>query len=518
MSSPRYPYNIGLQFAAVAGRAGARRAIVTAAGTVSYQELNELANRMAGVLHARGFRRRDVLAIVHKKSIIAYATMLAALKLGIIYVNIDDQNPPARLEHIFRSCRPKAVFAKTLDAGFADTAAAIGAEIVRDDERLRSELAASSPSEPAAMGAVLGSDPAYIMYTSGSTGVPKGAIMTHGGVLNFGEWIGSRFGVTEHDVMSNVNPMYFDNSVFDFYGAMLNGSALAPVPRELLSDANGLLAHVDTAGVTIWFSVPSMLIYLMSMKSLSPDRFSSIRSFVFGGEGFPKPELRKLYRMYSDRATFINVYGPTECTCMCSAWNVSEADLADDEGFVTLGPIAENFSALVLDENRPVLPGEVGELCLVGPQVGLGYINDPERTKKAFVPNPLNDAWQEPMYRTGDLVRLGNDGQRLDFIGRRDNQIKHMGYRIELEEIEAGINRLKGVIRSAVLQKTIGRGAKIIVAYVAAEGAPTEGELRAELESYLPPYMIPQRFDVRSDLPKNANGKIDKVALLAEPI
>jgi D-alanine--poly(phosphoribitol) ligase subunit 1 len=513
-----YVYNLGMRYAAVAKRFASRPALCYPEGrTVTHLELNALANKMARILAQRRVTARSTVGIVHTKTPECYAAMLAALKLGAAYVNLDDQNPPPRLAHIFRTARPVVVFGESVPASFERAASELGAEAISGaDAQFQSKIARASDEEPPDVASVTGGDPAYLMYTSGSTGVPKGAMMSHANVLNFADWVGSRFEVSPEDVLTNVNPMYFDNSVFDFYGALMNGAAIAPVTRETLGDAQETLRQVEAAGCTLWFSVPSLLIYLMTMKLLTPDRLSAIRAFVFGGEGYPKPELRKLYAAYGARSKLINVYGPTECTCMCSAWDVTRADLADDIGLVTLGPIAENFSMLVLDGDRPVARGETGELCLLGPQVGLGYANDAERTQAAFVPNPRNDAWAERMYRTGDLVRLGSDGRMLDFVGRKDNQIKHMGYRIELEEIEAALNRIEGVVQSAVLQRTGRRDVKMLVAYVSGDEKLEERFVRESLGEQLPPYMIPQRFEIRAHLPKNPNGKIDRVALAAE--
>ena len=511
-----YRYNLGLVISALAEEVGDRPALKLMGGAaISYRELNRLANRLARVLRDRGLRYRDVIGVVHDKTPVCYAAMVAALKIGAAYVNIDDQNPAPRLAHIFDSARPKFVIGNDLGKAVRECAASAGAIPIDFKEGAFSDaVAGADESNIPEMDIVTGADPAYIMYTSGSTGIPKGALIAHASVLNFGSWVGTRFGVSSDDVLTNVNPMYFDNSVFDFYGALLNGAALAPVPRETLADGSALVRQVEDAKCTIWFSVPSLLIYLMTMKLLRADRLTTVRSFVFGGEGYPKAELRKLYAAYGSRSRFVNVYGPTECTCICSAWDVSPSDL-DGDGLVTLGPVAENFSMLVLDGDREVSAGSVGELCLLGPQVGLGYVNDPERTASAFPHNPSNRRWSERMYRTGDLVRLGSDGRRLDFIGRKDNQIKHMGYRIELEEIEAALNGIEGVLQSAVLQKQSKRNQKIIVAYVAVGRPMEETDLRTQLEKLLPPYMIPQQIDVRSFLPKNANGKIDKIALAA---
>lgn len=513
-----YVYNVGQAFGKVVDRFGDRPALRFAGGlVVSYGELDAHANRVARMLVQRGLRRGDVLGIVHTKTVRCYAAMLASLKVGAAYVNLDDQNPAPRLSHIFSTARPKIVVAETPSEAIMRAAHDAGATLIDlTDPGIDREVAASSEAGIDNLAAISGRDPAYIMYTSGSTGVPKGALITHANVLNFGAWCGERFEIQPDDILTNVNPMYFDNSVFDFYGALLNGASLAPITREVLSDPARLVMQIEEAACTTWFSVPSLLIYLTTLRLLSPDRLRTVRQFVFGGEGYPKPELRKLLNTYGKRSRLINVYGPTECTCICSAWNVREEDLEDANVLVTLGPVAENFSALVLNGDDDVAPGEVGELCLLGPQVGLGYINDSQRTEKSFVANPTQSAWQEPMYRTGDLVRLDADGRKLHFVGRADNQIKHMGYRIELEEIEAALNRLPDVTQSAVVQKNARAGMKILVAYVAANGETTEQSLRDGLDRLLPPYMVPQRFYIRSTLPKNANGKIDRVALKNE--
>ncbi len=513
-----YLYNVGLHYAAIARKHASDVALrMPGRRSLTHGALNARANQMASILAREGLRKRDTIGIVHTKSVDCFALMLGALKVGVTYFNIDDQNPRARLEHILSTAKPRAIFGETIAPSVAEANDG-KAKLIEMDGTFGARVSGEETREPAQTPLVTGADPAYVMYTSGSTGVPKGALMSHANVVAFANWVGSRFGVTCGDVLSNVNPMYFDNSVFDFYGGLLNGAAIAPVTRETLNDAPAMLRQLEDAGCTLWFSVPSLLIYLMTLKLLKPERLESVRAFVFGGEGYPKPELRKLFDMFGTRSKVINVYGPTECTCMCSAWDVRPDDIDEHGGFVTLGPIAENFSMLVLDGEIEVGPGGVGELCLLGPQVGLGYVNDPERTRQSFTPNPRNVAWSERMYRTGDLVRLDASGTMLDFVGRVDNQIKHMGYRIELEEIEAAINRTPAVTQSAVLLREGRRDMKLLIAYVAADREINERELREALAQYLPPYMIPQRFVVREHLPKNANGKVDRIALANESI
>jgi D-alanine--poly(phosphoribitol) ligase subunit 1 len=514
-----YRYNIGLAFSDVSRKHADRPALqFPGARTVSYREFDCLVNKFAAVLADRGLGPRDVLGIVHTKTFECFAAMLAALKLGAAYVNLDNRNPAPRLRHIFSTARPKIVFAQSMPDAVRE--AVSGSESVLlelCDPGFERDLAGAGEAEPQQSALATGSDPAYIMYTSGSTGVPKGAILTHDNVMNFAAWSRARFGIEPSDVLTNINPLYFDFSVCDFYGAILNGASTVPIAQETLAKPALLLSQIEQAACTVWSSVPSLLVYLTTLKLLTPERLPKIRQFIFCGEVYPKPELRKLHSAFGDRCALVNAYGPTECTCFCSAWNVTEEDLADLEGSVPLGAIAENCSALVLTEDRrSAAPGEVGELYVMGTHVGLGYVNDRERTDRAFVANPLNDRWPERAYKTGDLVRLGTDGRRLEYVGRADNQIKHMGYRIELEEIEAALNRIDGVVQSAVVYKADRSGVKIIAAYVASGDGLTKVQLRERLARLLPPYMIPQHIELRGSLPKNANGKIDRVALAAE--
>jgi D-alanine--poly(phosphoribitol) ligase subunit 1 len=259
--------------------------------------------------------------------------------------------------------------------------------------------------------------------------------------------------------------------------------------------------------------VPSLLIFLQTMKAADGRRLRSVRRFVFGGEGYPKAKLKKLYDAYQGSAELFNVYGPTECTCICSSYKITEQDFEDVQGLPPLGHIADNFAYLILDEEGRVVPaGETGELCLLGPNVGLGYYNDPERTAAAFVQNPSHQSFREFMYKTGDLARLDPSDGKLYIQGRKDNQIKHMGYRVELEEIEAALNCLDYVSEAAALHASV-NGLSRIVAVVAARGEFDDAQIRRDLARIVPDYMIPSAFQREEVLPKNPNGKVDRRAL-----
>jgi D-alanine--poly(phosphoribitol) ligase subunit 1 len=357
---------------------------------------------------------------------------------------------------------------------------------------------------------VTGSNPAYIMFTSGSTGFPKGAVMTHANVLNLIQWSRQTYTIEQDDVLTNVNPLYFDNSVFDFYAALFNGARLVPFTKSEIGDPRIIVEKIDAAACTLWFSVPSLLIYLQTMKATDGRNLRSIRRFLFGGEGYPKAKLKKLYDAYSESTEFFNVYGPTECTCICSSYRITDTDFTDVQGLPPLGNIAKNFSYLILGEDGGAVPvGETGELFLSGPNVGLGYYNDAERTAASFVQNPLHDRFREIVYRTGDLARVDPADGKLYIEGRKDNQIKHMGYRVELEEIEAALHCLDYVTEAVALHASA-NGLSRIIAVVASANELDKNRLRRDLGQIIPSYMIPSVFHCERVLPKNPNGKVDR--------
>jgi D-alanine--poly(phosphoribitol) ligase subunit 1 len=351
---------------------------------------------------------------------------------------------------------------------------------------------------------------AYIMFTSGSTGVPKGVAISHQNLLHFIHWGISYYQITPNDIFANVNPMHFDNSVFDFYVSLFSGASLVPINQKLLSSAKHLVNYIDEMKCTIWFSVPSLLIYLVTLRALQKENFLCVRIITFGGEGYQKIELKKLYDLYSDRVRFINVYGPTECTCICSSYELTDKDFTTLDGLPPLGYINPNFSFLIQGENNEL--ANKGELCLLGPNVGRGYYYNEEATNKVFYEYTNNGYYRNRMYRTGDIVKF-QDGL-LFFIGRKDNQIKHMGHRIELEEIEGAINLIPEVAQVAVLYQRLKSTYGKIIAYVASTYSIDSQYIKEKISHILPSYMIPNKIVILDHLPKNQNGKIDKHAIL----
>lgn len=509
-----HQYNLGRSFYAVAAHNASKTALRYPDGqSYFYESLNTLSNRLANFLHQENIGKGDVVAIFNEKSVYAYSLMLACLKTGVIYTNLDVSSPWVRVEKILNTCLPRAVF-------FDQESPALKAEVELlkrfavynlSDAQQQEHIIAMKGDNLPETDDVHGGSAAYIMFTSGSTGFPKGAVMSHNNVLNFIQWGTATFGVTDEDIFTNANPIYFDNSVFDFYTAIFNGATLVPLSHELVKNAGQLVKAINESACTIWFSVPSLLVYLLTTKALTANDFLTVKRISFGGEGFPKNKLKQLFGLFGHRMTLYNVYGPTECTCICSSYIISEPDFENMNELAPLGHIAPNFGYEIIPaDNNPYF----GELALTGPCVGLGYYNDQERTAASFVQNPAVK-FRQLMYKTGDVVERATNGQ-LHFRGRADNQVKHMGYRIELEEIEAAFSTLPYINEVGVVYQKINAELGQIKAYVhVADPMIEKSTILNEIKTLLPPYMIPRVLTLMDALPKNANGKIDRKQLSA---
>jgi D-alanine--poly(phosphoribitol) ligase subunit 1 len=494
-----HDYNLGIRFQRIASEQAQHEALWFDEHERSrFAELNSAANRIARLLLKRGLNSGDVVLVSGQKSVETFAAMLACLKIGVIYAVFDYDSPIERLRRIVSTCQPKLIIGdESLTSEFGDIVVSTFA----------TDAAGLDGANLNETNQVVGSDPAYIMFTSGSTGFPKGAVMTHQNVLNLINWSASTFSITKDDALTNVNPMYFDNSVFDFYAALFNGATLVPFSKEEVQDPQRLVEKVDARKCSVWFSVPSLLMFLQTMRAADGQHLRSISRFIFGGEGYPKAKLKALFEAYGS-STLFNVYGPTECTCICSCYQITASDFEDLTGLPSLGHIAENFTFLVLDsDENPVIAGDIGELCLLGPNVGNGYYRSPELTAQNF---KLRNG--ELMYKTGDLVRQDPADGKLWIHGRKDNQIKHMGYRIELEEIESALHRLNYITEAAAIHTEV-NGLSRIIAVVATTGELNASEIRRDLKQYIPDYMIPHTFYRELVLTKNASGKVDRHAL-----
>jgi D-alanine--poly(phosphoribitol) ligase subunit 1 len=479
---------------------------------INYDQLNKLSNQVANYFLSKGIKSYDVVGIFNTKEVFGYVSMLACLKIGATYTNIDEENPEIRLEKILRTSDPRLLVCDHKPSTLlSNSANKLNIDLIDLSEAKLFDLFDDKNLEIS--NHIIGSTPAYVMFTSGSTGTPKGVVISHANILSFIAWSINKYQITSNDSFAQVSPMYFDNSVFDFYTALFSGASLVPIKKEITTNLIELIALIDIIKCTIWFSVPSFLVYLQTMKALNDKTFQSIRIFMFGGEGFPKTELKKFYHLYRHNAKIINVYGPTEGTCICSSYEISDNDFKEMNTLAPLGKINPNFEKIIVDKNmNEVKEFEKGELCLIGPNVALGYYNDIDKTMQSFIQNPKIKTHKDLIYKTGDIVY--EKDELLWFVGRVDNQIKHMGYRIELEEIEAALNSLEYINQSAVIYDRVNENYGKIIGYVATKKKITEHQIKNEIRNLLPKYMIPNIVNVQDKLPKNNNGKVDKKKLI----
>jgi D-alanine--poly(phosphoribitol) ligase subunit 1 len=469
----------------------------------SYGDLSAFVNHAKLFLLGQNLTKSDHIGIFNDKSPHGYALILGCISLGISYSNFDSEMPEERLEKILNVINPKIIIS------FVDSVFDKYKKI--DIKKYQPGTSLSIKDDIFSVCKVESTDCAYVMFTSGSTGTPKGVAISHANLIWFISWAKNRFQISPSDKFAGLNPIYFDNSIFDLYCSIFNGATLCPIKKFEIENPKKLIKKLDDLKVTIWFSVPSLLIYFLTLKVLSPDNLLFIRKIVFGGEGFPKNKLKTLFDIYANRIDLENVYGPTECTCICSAKKVDISDFDDMTGYVALGVLADNFSYQILpiDENE-----NFGELFLMGPQVGLGYYNDINRTLNSFIPDPINTNFYRIGYKTGDIVERDTQKGLLYFRGRSDNQIKYLGHRIELEEIELLLN-LHSLINECIADfKNSDHDLKFIRVFYSANNPIDEMELQTFLRGKLPSYMIPKAFIYMPKLPKNSNGKLDRKSLI----
>lgn len=505
------------------GESSERTAVVDGSRELSYRELDQAANQLANLLIDLGVSRGDRVGLYLEKSLEAVVGVYGVLKTGAAYVPLDPQAPATRLSYIASNCAIRCLVTgveKESSWGEVSSTSTIENLIVMNGDpgtdgdlppELRvfgtSDIGSQSKERPTVP--VVNLDLSYILYTSGSTGVPKGVMLSHLNALSFVQWAVDEFEVDSSDRLSSHAPFHFDLSVFDLFAAAKAGAAVVLVPPKTSYFPVEIARFIEEERISVWYSVPSILSMLVLRGGLQEGRFTGLRTVLFAGEVFPTKFLRRLINLVPS-ARFVNLYGPTE-TNVCTYYEVTELGESDDP--IPIGRAIRNVEVFALtEEGRVAQAGDVGELLVRGTTVMQGYWGDPERTKRGLVSYPLSEELQDPTYRTGDRVQQDEEGfYRL--LGRKDHQIKSRGYRIELGDIESAIYSHPSVTECAVIAVPDELITNRIKAYVVAREGLTQAELVGHCSERVPRYMVPEAFEFQPELPKTSTGKINRQAL-----
>lgn len=489
---------------------------------ITYGELAALSDRLRDRLWHLGVRPGDRVGMRLHKSIDAVVAIFGILKAGAAYVPVDAESPAARGAYILNDCQVKAlVTEQALEAPLAAELQKLGASpavlaIDPDGEGIGIEtlLDALQQADPApAVSSVRPTpgDLAYILYTSGSTGNPKGVVLTHGNAASFIDWCSETFAPVAGDVFSSHAPFHFDLSILDLYVSIKHGCTLVLFGETVGKEPVRLAAAIAAEKISVWYSTPSILNFLALYGKLDRYDYSSLRMVCFAGEVFPVPQFRGIKRLWS-RPRYFNLYGPTE-TNVCTFYEVPGDGSWEAMDTFPIGRICQPNAGMVVDERgEPVPPGEPGELLVSGPNVMQGYWNLPEQNARAFHVDSSGVRW----YRTGDIVREDATGQ-YTYLNRRDRMVKRRGYRVELGEIEAGLLRHPDIREAAVVAVPDSDSGVKIAAFVSPKAGRslTIIALKTLSSKSLPPYMIPDSFTLVEALPRTSTNKVDFQALKA---
>lgn len=492
---------------------------------MTYSELERETNKLAYSLSGMGIERGERVGIYMSRCINSIVGAFGVLKAGATYVPIDPMCPPSRLSYIINKGAIKYLLTSrerltNIERAFPESSPMENILIMNgldpgsrspgftkliDWQEIRESARGDAPCTN-----TIDSDLAYVLFTSGSTGNPKGVMISHLNSLTFVNSAHDFFQIKMDDRFSNICPLHFDMSVFDLFVAFKAGACVVIVPENVSMFPSQLAEFIDKNKISVWNSVPSALSLLANLTNLDNYDFSGLRLILFAGEVFPVKHLRRLHKSIP-RARFYNIYGQTEANSSTYYW--VEQVPPDDAALLPIGKPFPNFEVFALNEDgkRVNKPGGKGELYVSASSVALGYLGDVEKTKECFVKNPLKPDLNERVYRTGDLVQLGSDGNFI-FLGRKDHMIKSRGYRIEMGEIETVLCNHPGIMTAVVIpipDELIGnRIAAVIVPL--RKGTIGREDIVMHCAARLPKYMIPEIIEFRDSLTMTSSGKVDR--------
>lgn len=469
----------------------------------TFQNVYDYSGAVATCLHQEGYYKEPIL-IFMKKSPEEIAAFFGVIRSGCYYVPIDEEMPLTRISLIIANCNPRAMI---IDESMKEAASRLefAGKIYNYEEISGAGIDMEALS--AIRDKSIDTDPIYIVFTSGSTGVPKGVCACHRSVLDYVEQLSGVLGFNENTVFGNQSPLYFDACLKEIYPTIRFGATTYLIPHELFTFPKKIVEYLNEKKINTICWVVSALTIISSFKTFDSIKPQYLHTIAFGSEVFPIKQYR-LWREALPEAEFTNLYGPTEGTGMSCYYRLSKEKVFDDLEVIPIGKPFKNTEVMLLKgDNTLAGEGEEGEITLRGTCVTLGYYNNPDKTKEAFVQNPLNTAYPEIVYKTGDIGKYDKEGN-LIFVSRKDYQIKHMGHRIELGEIESNVNLLDEIKMSGCIYDD--QKGKIVLYYV---GDIEAAEVTSRLKNMLPRYMLPNKIRRLGNMPFTANGKIDRKEL-----
>ena len=470
--------------------------------TLTFKQLQCQALRIAGYIAKYRLLNHPVPVFMQKgcDMVMSFAAISYS---GNFYIPIDTKSPDNRIKSIFDSLQSKVVL--TNKANCEKLKSLYDGNIICTDEIGEDNVSPDIINE--VLQNLIDTDPVYSIFTSGSTGNPKGVVISHRGVIDYIDWAIQTFEVDENTVIANQAPFYFDNSTLDLYLMFATGAKLIVVPDEYYAFPAKLLDLLNQKEVNFVFWVPFVLINIANYNLLEQKKPEYLKKILFAGEVMPNRHLN-YWRKHLPDSLYANLYGPTEITVDCTFYIV-DRKFNDDEP-LPIGKPCKNSGVMILTaDDRLAGTNEQGELCVRGSSLAMGYYNDPEKTAKVFVQNPLNPHYPEIIYRTGDIV-FRNERNEIMFVGRKDFQIKHSGYRIELGEIETAVLGT-GLVETVCV--VYDQEKKEIVMFYQTESDLNIGEFRKRMLQFVPKYMLPTKYFRLKEMPLSANGKIDRLKL-----
>lgn len=478
---------------------------------ISFGELEKRSRVLASVIAEKSDLINKPIAVFLPKSIECIICDISITYSGNSYMNLDVKSPLNRIKNILDLIKPIVILsdflgaAKLKEAGYND--------LIINIEDCNFAVESEKQVLTERLKKIIDTDPLCIINTSGSTGTPKGVVLNHKSFIDFTEWAVETLSISENEIVGSLSPAVFDIFSFELCMLMAKGSTIVIIPESWTPFPVKILHLMQERKITFIFWVPTIMVNIAKMDLLTKISLPDLKTVWFAGEVFPTRQFN-YWRRNLPVSKFVNLYGPIEITLDCTYYIV-DRELSDNEP-IPIGFPCRNTDIIILnDENKPVDVNEDGEIYVRGTSLAMGYYNNPEKTRAAFVQNPLNSSYPELIYRTGDIAFINERGEII-FKGRKDTLIKHMGYRIELGEIEhVIINTLKLVENGCVVYNS---NEKKIIFFYESKIDTSKADLIKQMAEVLPKYMIPNTFILVQELPRNTNGKIDRLKLQEQSI